>query len=122
LLTNPKKILLADDEPSVRLLLERVLQSAGYQVVSVENGLEASEWATQHSEEIDVLISDVVMPDVGGVELAEMMRKIRPGTKVLLISGFVPEGLAFRAEWGFLQKPFSPVMLTEAVGSLLNAA
>ena len=117
-----KTVLLADDEPTVRIVLERVLRLAGYRVIATENGAEASAQAEKHSGGIDVLISDVLMPGVNGVELAKHLQESRPDTKVLLISGYFPDGLEFREGWRFLRKPFSPVVLTQALESLLQAA
>jgi CheY-like chemotaxis protein len=117
-----RTILLADDEPSVRLLVAKILEMAGYVVIAVEDGEAAAEEARSRAECIDVLISDVTMPKVGGVELAEKMSEICPKTKILLISGYMPEGVKFREGWSFLRKPFSPSVLTERVELLLNAA
>jgi two-component system, cell cycle sensor histidine kinase and response regulator CckA len=117
-----KTVLLADDEPTVRMLLERILQSAGYQVITTENGAEATTRAENHPGDIHVLVSDIVMPGVSGVELAKELQRSRPSTKVLLISGYFPDDLEFVEGWKFLRKPFTPVVLTEALENLLRAA
>ena len=117
-----RTVLLADDEPEVRLVVEKILRSAGYQVIATESSAEAGDLAEKHTGGIDVLVSDIVMPGVSGVELAKSVQKVRPGTKVLLMSGYFPEGLEFLEGWKFLRKPFSPVLLTQALASLLRAA
>jgi two-component system cell cycle sensor histidine kinase/response regulator CckA len=117
-----KTVLLADDEPAVRLIVEKILLAAGYEVIATENGVEADDLAQKHAGGIDVLVSDIVMPGVSGVELAKSVQKSRPGTKVLLMSGYFPDGLEFLEGWKFLHKPFSPGVLTEALESLLSAA
>ena len=119
---NMKTVLLADDEPTVLMVLERILRSAGYKVIAAESGVEARHRAEKHEGGIDVLVSDIVMPGGSGVELAKQLQQSRPETKVLLISGFFPDGLEFLAGWKFLRKPFSPDGLTNAVESLLGAA
>jgi len=116
-----KTILLADDEPAVRLLMAKILEIAGYEVIAVEDGEAAAAMVQSHTDCIDVLISDVIMPKVGGVELAEKINEMCPNTKILLISGYMPEGLKFREGWSFLRKPFSPVVLTERIELLLKA-
>jgi two-component system, cell cycle sensor histidine kinase and response regulator CckA len=117
-----KTVLLADDEPAVRFVVEKILLAAGYQVIATENGVEAGNMAEKHTGGIDVLVSDIVMPGVSGVELAKSVQKSRPGTKVLLMSGYFPDGLEFLEGWEFLHKPFSPGALTKTLESLLNAA
>jgi DNA-binding NtrC family response regulator len=119
--SSQKIVLLADDEPSVRLLVERILNAAGYLVIPTGNGAEATACAEGYSGEIDVLVSDIVMPGLNGVELAREVQKSRPATKVLLISGYFPEGLEFMAGWKFLRKPFSAGVLTQALENLLSA-
>lgn len=117
-----RTVLLADDEPTVRIVVERILRTAGYQVLTSESGAEATHLADKHTGGIDVLISDIVMPGVSGVELAKSVQKSRPETKVLLISGYFPDGLEFLDGWKFLRKPFSPSVLTSTLESLLHAA
>jgi CheY-like chemotaxis protein len=119
---NLKTVLLADDEPTVRLVLEKILRSAGFVVISAENGLKAQQLADRHDGEIDVLISDILMPGVSGFELARQLLAERPKTRVLLISGYMPEGVEFPAGWQFLRKPFTPGDLTQTVHSLLRVA
>jgi two-component system cell cycle sensor histidine kinase/response regulator CckA len=117
-----KTVLLADDEPTVRIVVEKILRSAGYQVIATNSGAEATDRAEKHAGEIDVLLSDIVMPGVSGVDLAKRLQKSRPETKVLLMSGYFPEELEFLDGWKFLRKPFSPGVLTKAIESLLKAA
>jgi two-component system cell cycle sensor histidine kinase/response regulator CckA len=117
-----KTVLLADDEPAVRMVVEKILRSAGYQVIATKCGIEAGDLAKKHAGGIDVLVSDIVMPGVSGVELAKSVQKARPDTKVLLMSGYFPDGLEFLEGWKFLRKPFSPGLLTETLENLLRAA
>jgi DNA-binding NtrC family response regulator len=117
-----RTVLLADDEPSVRVVVEKILRAAGYQVIASESGAQATDMAGKHHGGIDVLISDIIMPGVNGVELAKSVQKSRPDTKVLLISGYFPDGIEFLDGWKFLRKPFSPSVLTATLENLLQAA
>lgn len=117
---STRTVLLADDEPAVRLVVEKILRAAGYLVIATKDGKEAAELAEKHDGKIDVLISDIVMPGANGVEVAKQLQRSRPGTKVLLISGYFPDGLEFPDGWRFLRKPFTPGLLTKTVESLLH--
>jgi two-component system cell cycle sensor histidine kinase/response regulator CckA len=117
-----RTVLLADDEPAVRVIVEKILRAAGYVVLATKSGIEAGDLAEKHTGGIDVLVSDIVMPGVSGVDLAKSVQKSRPETKVLLMSGYFPDGLEFVEGWKFLHKPFSPGALTKTIESLLRAA
>jgi PAS domain S-box-containing protein len=112
-------VLVVEDEPSVRALLEKQLASAGYAVLSAENAQVALELAGRADRRIDLLVTDVVMPGSSGPELARQLGDLRGGLKVLLISGYSPDSVTVdaAAEWGwsFLAKPFSLAGLLDAV-------
>ncbi len=114
-------ILIAEDEPQVRRLADRVLSNLGYRVLSAGNGTDALELAALHGETIALLITDMVMPGMGGGELSRRIRDCHPETKILLISGYSEELVA--AEHGdvaFLPKPFTPDELKAAVAKVLG--
>ena len=116
-------ILLVEDESSVRTLARRVLEQSGYMVLEARDGLEGAQVAEQHDGAIDLLITDVVMPNLGGRALVDRLRRRRPDVAVLFISGY-PEGeVELRGLTGdgayYLQKPFSPQVLRETVRSAL---
>jgi PAS domain S-box-containing protein len=118
-------VLLAEDEAGVRALARQVLESAGYVVLEAGNGEEALRRAEGHTGRIDLLVSDVVMPGLGGRELAERLLARDPALRVLYLSGHtedqvVRHGVA-RAEVHFLPKPFSPGALVGKVGEILGA-
>ncbi len=123
-LSLPRTVLLADDEPTVRALVEKILRGAGYQVIASESGAQAADLAGNHHGGIDVLVSDsdIIMPGLNGVDLAKLVQKSRPDTKVLLMSGYFPDGLEFLEGWKFLRKPFSPSALTAMLKTLFEAA
>ena len=117
-------ILLVEDEPSVRTLVRDELRKLGYRVVEAKNGVEACLLATQQAGSFQLLLTDVVMPGMGGRELAQHLSVIKPDLRTLFISGYMDDiGMMAGQEEGtssFLQKPFTPEVLAHAVRNLLN--
>jgi two-component system, cell cycle sensor histidine kinase and response regulator CckA len=122
-LARPSAILVTEDEPAVLTLIERVLSSAGYAVLTASSGPEALRVLAARPGDIDLLVSDAVMPGMPGVELARALRQQRPGLPVLFVSGWA--GDAFEREWrdepgvDLLLKPFEVGHLLERVEALL---
>jgi signal transduction histidine kinase len=118
-------ILLAEDEPSVRTLVRDELRKLGYKVVEAKNGVEACLLATQQAESFQLLLTDVVMPGMGGRELAQHLSVINPELRTLFMSGYMDDvGIMAGQEEGttsFLQKPFTPEVLASSVRNLLDA-
>jgi two-component system cell cycle sensor histidine kinase/response regulator CckA len=118
-------ILLAEDEPSVRTLVRDELRKLGYKVVEAKNGVEACLLATQQAESFQLLLTDVVMPGMGGRELAQHLSVINPELRTLFMSGYMDDvGIMAGQEegaTGFLQKPFTPEVLAGTVRNLLDA-
>jgi PAS domain S-box-containing protein len=117
-------VLLVEDEEAVRALARHVLRECGYTVLEAAEGEEALRVAAAHEGSIDLLATDVVMPRLGGRELAERLLPQRPGTRLLYMSGYANEallqsGIAAGAA-AFLQKPFLPHELAEKVRELLD--
>lgn len=111
-------LLLVEDEPAVRAFAARVLERHGYTVLQAENGEHAIEVAQTHEGEIRGLITDLVMPRLGGVELAERLVDQRPDLRVLLMSGYTQDELPAnfsRHTTVFLPKPFTVAGLLDAV-------
>ncbi|MGA2590701.1 MAG: chemotaxis protein CheB [Bryobacteraceae bacterium] len=118
-------VLLVEDEDMVRLLARKVLEASGYMVLDARNGREGLALCEAHQGPIDLLLTDVVMPEIGGRELAEGALKLRPGLKVMFISGHtqdvvLKEGVAKGTP--FLQKPFTPAGLAQKVRETLDSA
>ena len=111
-------ILLADDEPAIRSLIEAALTAEGYRVLPAKNGVEALRVFEEHGSEIDMLITDMRMPYVDGTELIAALQARRSGLKCLCISGY-----AVQAETGMpiLSKPFSRRELLQSVQRVLAA-
>jgi PAS domain S-box-containing protein len=117
-------ILVVEDEESVRKLICRALRTYGYQVVEAAGGAEALQAAELHTGSIPVLITDVVMPEMSGRELADKMRQLYPEMQVLYLSGYTGDEVVrlglLENPSVFLQKPFTPAVLAGKVRSLLD--
>ncbi len=116
-------VLVVEDEPVLRRLISRILGKYGYLVISAADGVEALAKAEAHSGTIDLVVTDVVMPRMGGVEMARAIQAARPGMKTLFVSGYstdemVQRGMAADAP-GFLAKPFTPARFAKKVQELL---
>jgi len=118
-------ILLVEDEEAVRDLARRLLTLQGYTVLSAPESQEALEMAASHEGTIDLLVTDVVMPGLGGRDVARGVQALYPQVKVLYISGYTDEAVAFQIELeagsAFLQKPFTPSGLGHKVREVLDA-
>ncbi len=112
-------ILLVEDEPAVRQLFAQALARAGYRVYEARNGEEAVKVFDQHGESIDMLLTDMRMPYMGGAELAQHLRSRRESLKLLCISGY-PGSLTGDVPGDFLAKPFSRDDLLNKVREVLD--
>jgi PAS domain S-box-containing protein len=118
-------ILVAEDEPALRELVRHTLEQSGYQVVEAADGYEAVRIIENHSGEIRLLLTDVIMPLMNGHELASRLKSMRPATQVLYMSGYTDDVLAFHGivspEIAFIQKPFTPSELIARVTAMFAA-
>jgi two-component system, cell cycle sensor histidine kinase and response regulator CckA len=118
-------ILLAEDEQDVREVAREFLESAGYTVVEAHNGAEALRLVTEKKAEIDLLVTDMVMPGMTGRELAQRMQELRPGLGAIFMSGYSEQTAAETTqsdgEMYLLTKPFSRSGILRAVREALNA-
>src|SRR5947207_6769871 len=125
LATGSETILIAEDEPVVRDLILTTLRRYGYAVLAASDGREAMSILDGDGAGIDLLVSDVVMPNVGGLELLELARSKRPGLPVILISGYseklLPAG-SVASDVILLEKPFTARQLTDAIRRALAGA
>jgi DNA-binding NtrC family response regulator len=116
-------ILLVEDEPSLRRLVQRLLVKLGYNVIVAENGEAAVASCRDGRDRIDLLITDVFMPDVAGPELAQRLAAIRPEMKVLYVSGSneALSGIGMLTQGSnFLQKPFTNEHLSKKIREILD--
>jgi PAS domain S-box-containing protein len=117
-------VLLVEDEESVRQLVRETLAAKGYRVVEAENGESGIATAAQHDGKIDLVITDVVMPGMGGRELVRQLAQTRPQTKVLYLSGYTEDAIlsegSVESGAAFLQKPFTLQSLSRKVREVLG--
>jgi two-component system, cell cycle sensor histidine kinase and response regulator CckA len=120
--TGTETVLLVEDEESVRQLVRETLEAKGYRVLEAENGEAALHAVASQSGPIHLLITDVVMPNMGGHELAERLLEERPTMKVIYLSGYTEEALVEGKIDGkaFLQKPFTLQTLSRKVREVLG--
>jgi two-component system cell cycle sensor histidine kinase/response regulator CckA len=111
-------ILVVEDEAMVLELTERILTSHGYTVHSANTGSEALRIASAEGDAIDLVLSDVIMPDMSGFELADELRRVLPGLRVLFMSGYTDKGVI---DAPFVAKPFTPAQLTSRVRSVIDS-
>jgi CheY-like chemotaxis protein len=117
-------ILLVEDEESVRELATFILEECGYKVMTAPEGLAALSLVARCREKIDLLVTDVVMPQMGGRKLAETLLAEHPELKVLFMSGYTDDAVVrhgvLQANVDFLQKPFTPGLLAQKVREVLD--
>jgi PAS domain S-box-containing protein len=117
-------LLVAEDDDLVRELIRTILSGSGYKVLEAQDGVEAWEIAQRHKDPIHMLVTDVVMPRMGGRELANLFASNRTGAKVLFLSGYTDDSIVRHGvlESGveYLQKPFRPKDLVQRIQSILD--
>jgi CheY-like chemotaxis protein len=117
-------VLLVEDEDQVRKLASKILQGRGYVVLEARDGREGISVSEAHQGKIDLLVSDVVMPELGGREMAERILRTRPDIKLLFMSGHTQDVIlkeGIKAGAAFLQKPFAPSELAHKVREILDS-
>ncbi|MDX1631038.1 MAG: response regulator, partial [Thermoanaerobaculia bacterium] len=119
-----KTILLAEDDPLVASMVRESLEREGYEVLHDRNPEACLDLAREHEDSIDLLLSDLVMPDMSGRELAEAVLEERPGTKVLYMTGHTDDTVVRigveQAEVDLLQKPVTPSRLLVKIREVLG--
>ncbi|MBX3248930.1 MAG: response regulator [Myxococcales bacterium] len=120
-----ERILVVEDEAAVREIVARALRAAGYRAIEASSAAEALTIAEELGGELDLLLTDVVMPQMSGLELADQLRGRFPALRVVLVSGFTPRSLEHRGvdprEFPMLVKPFTPGALLRGVRGVLDA-
>jgi len=119
-----ERILLVEDEEAVRAVAQRILKGLGYQVQDFSSGEAALAWMRDSHERVDLLLSDVVMPQLGGPALAGKLRELDPGLRVLFMSGYTDDSMGRYgldlARAPFLNKPFAAAELARKVREVLD--
>ena len=118
-------VLLVEDEDGVRSLVREVLKRQGYRVLETRHGGEALVASEQHQGKIDLLLTDVVLAQMSGRDIAKRLCPMRPDMKVLYVSGYTEEAIHHHGVLdpgtAFLQKPFTPSVLARKVREVLDA-
>jgi len=118
-------ILIAEDVPAVRAVTREMLKRYGYHVLEAADGLTALQVAADYKDTIHLLLTDVVMPDLSGRDLAERFKTLRPAMKVVFMSGYTDDAVVrhgiLQEGIAYLQKPFTPVSLAKKVRVVLGA-
>jgi two-component system cell cycle sensor histidine kinase/response regulator CckA len=124
-LRGSETILLVEDEEALRVIARQILIRNGYRVLEAKCGTDALEVAQQHGDAIDLLLTDVVMPNMGGRELADQPQSLRPQLRVLYMSGYTDDAITHHRVLDpgvqLLQKPVTPSELLERIRSILDA-
>jgi two-component system cell cycle sensor histidine kinase/response regulator CckA len=117
-------VLLAEDESTVRRLMRRVLDENGYTVLEAPDGAAALAMAEEHTDSIQLVLTDVIMPGLGGGELVERLKHIHPEARVLYVSGYADDAIGqhgvLTGDAAFLAKPFTANLLAEKVREVLD--
>src|SRR5437016_5571783 len=125
MLDGTETVLVAEDEDAVRQIIEKALQARGYQVMVARDGSEALALASRHAGQIDLLVTDVIMPDMNGRVLSQHLTQVRPTIKTLYLSGYTDDAILHHGvlEEGvaFLQQPFSLGALARKLREVIEA-
>jgi two-component system cell cycle sensor histidine kinase/response regulator CckA len=113
-------ILIVDDDPSVRRIVELVLKTNGFKTISASNGLEALMIYSSYRVDLDLVLTDIDMPQMNGIELAVRIRVLDPAKKILMMSGGLHSDAERKVGCPLLAKPFRPDQLVDAVNFALG--
>ncbi|MCH2187442.1 response regulator [Myxococcota bacterium] len=117
-------ILLVEDESEVRRLARLTLEASGYRVISAENGKEAFQKVKDHIRSVDLVLTDIVMPTMGGIELAELLKDLHPAIKVAMMTGYPggspSEGRFIEGDYPVIPKPFKPSELRSMIAHIID--
>jgi DNA-binding response OmpR family regulator len=113
-------VLLAEDDPDIRDMLEKLLKRGGYELIVASDGQDAIHKAEDHKGRIDLLVTKLQMTGMTGTDLAAALKLSRPDLRVMLLSSY-PQGLlVLDTGWHFMQKPFLPAILVDRILELMR--
>jgi DNA-binding NtrC family response regulator len=122
---NGKTVLVVDDHDSTRQTITRMLEAGGFTVRTATNGVEALECLARENAEIDIVLSDVTMPEMGGIDLSYQIRELYPTMPMAIVSGDVSDlerSIIGRQDVPFIKKPFHAESLYSAVNEAIRKA
>lgn len=119
-LSRLQTVLVVDDDRQLLDLVRAILQDAGFQVITAEDGAQALKLAVEYQDPIRLLLTDIVLPEMSGRKLAQCMGPLHPEMKILYMSGY-GDNIVHREEYGesLLSKPFDPVRLVDKVRAMM---
>lgn len=115
-----RTILVVDDEVAILRFVSLVLENSGFTIISAESGEEALQKSREHKDTIHLMLSNIQMKGISGLDLATIISTERPNTKVMLMSGFNAGLLILNDGWHFLRKPFIPSQLRDLIALVLS--
>jgi DNA-binding NtrC family response regulator len=122
---NPRTVLVVDDENDILILMKLILETHGYRALLAHGAMDALQLIGQDDLKVNLLLTDVAMPGMDGIDLARICRDLRPGLPVLFMSGFVDADAVRLKIWDdgvrFLSKPFTEETIVGNVCELLGA-
>ncbi|MDP2989296.1 MAG: ATP-binding protein, partial [Kiritimatiellota bacterium] len=125
LLRGNETIMVVDDEANIVAMVSQILTELGYHIIAATSGSEALNLSDQHARTIDMVLTDIIMPELNGPDLVRMLRQKRPALKALYMSGYANNAAAqigvLKPDTAFLQKPFSSETLTSCIRKVLDA-
>lgn len=116
------RILVVDDDPSILKLVQRILTVAGFAVEAVSSAIDALDRIASSGETVDLLLTDLAMPDMNGLELAHAFKRSCPDTPVLLMTGHAADCADELRGWSVMPKPFSPTEVVRRIREIVGAA
>jgi len=124
LLRGNETIMVIDDEANIVAMISQILTELGYHVISATSGRDALILSNQHAQTIDIVLTDIIMPELNGPDIVRMLRQKRPTLKALYMSGYANNAAAqigrLKHDTAFLQKPFSSETLTQCIRKVLD--
>jgi DNA-binding NtrC family response regulator len=115
-------VLLVDDDPSVRSFIQTYLQSSGFRTVAAASGNEAMRVLNQECDSIGLVLTDLRMPNISGIELAKLVRQSKPDTPIIFMSGYWDQSVDEFRDVRFLQKPLDLNHMVAAISESLESA
>ena len=113
-------VLLAEDDPDIRDMLEKLLKRGGYEMIVASDGQDAIHKADDHKGRIDLLVTKLQMTGMSGPDLGAALKRSRPDLRIMLLSSY-PQGLlVLDTGWAFLQKPFLPALLLDRIVGIMK--
>jgi CheY-like chemotaxis protein len=124
--SGSETILLVEDQDQLRALISEVLRRNGYVVLQARHGMEALDLSSNHTDRINLMITDLIMPQMGGRELANVLAPKHPDMKVIYMSGYPNDAISQQeissSSLAFIQKPFTPDILVQKVREVLHSS